>query len=103
MSRPDPISAICNVAMRLYADLAHSAGQGSPFALAAERLGAEQSARVASDALRVALKRLLSDDAEAVIAELGSVPGLGEVAAQSRILGVAHEAIEAVIEAGAHA
>jgi hypothetical protein len=98
----NPINAICDEAMRVFADLAQAASADSRYARARAKLGRERVADVAVAALRAALKRLLTEDAADVLAEL-EVAGLGHPAAAGRILGVADEAIQAVIQAAEEA
>lgn len=95
---PDPITAIANATMHLYADLVHAALPNSPYAAAAETLSEDRRLEIAIREIRAGLKRLLSDDAEEVLAELeGLTPGFGQLAASSRLLSIAQGAITAII------
>ena len=86
----DPIIPLCNVAMRIFVDLAATAGPNSDFARGREALG-EGWADVAVQALRAAMKALLTDDE--VLADLAA---RGDLAARERLLGVAQVAVTAV-------
>lgn len=94
----DPINAICDATMRAYAILACQARPESRFAKARERLG-DRATDVAAEALRGGIKAMLTIERDQVLEELERSAGFGELAARTRILGVAELAIEAVIQA----
>ncbi len=100
MPATDPIAPLVDACMRAYAALANAATDDSPYQAARRVLGFERSTQVAVEALRAGLKRLLIEDAEAVLEELEHAGAFGELAAQSHVLGVATDAIQAVIAAG---
>ena len=89
------VSALADVAMRLFADLSASAAPSSPFAVARESLG-DRFFDVAVEELRAGLKALLVDTEV-----LEDLQVAGELAARERMLGVSHRAFQAVIREGA--
>lgn len=90
----DPIKALADRAMRIFANLAAEAAPSSDFALGRRALGEDRFYEVALEALRGGLKDLLLAGEE-VLPELDAA---GEAAASERLLGVAQGAIRAVAE-----
>lgn len=99
-SSPDPITAICDMAMRAFARTTEHYAADSPFARAKARLG-DRYFDVAMAALKVRLKAALWGDGQKET--MRSLGVCGELGAHAVMVGIVADTLTDIIEAAAPA